>query len=128
MFLLVENYYPICTAAASCTGLCAKELEVFQTVLGDDVSVTRTEHIVAEGSPLGLSRIASPQIGPCSRSLSLRFHLGDGAPLARELKSGFDPDTAGSKSKRQNRLRNQAGGPRGPDRTCRIQVRDFIAR
>ena len=46
-FLLVENHCPICAAAASCTGLCAKELEVFQSVLGDDVAVTRTEHIVA---------------------------------------------------------------------------------
>ena len=46
-FLLVENHCPICAAAAACTGLCAKELEVFQSVLGDDVEVTRTEHIVA---------------------------------------------------------------------------------
>jgi predicted ArsR family transcriptional regulator len=46
-FLLVENHCPICAAAAACTGLCAKELEVFQTVLGDGVTVTRTEHIVA---------------------------------------------------------------------------------
>lgn len=46
-FLLVENHCPICAAARACTGLCAKELEVFQTVLGDDVEVTRTEHIVS---------------------------------------------------------------------------------
>ena len=46
-FLLVENHCPICAAAASCTGLCANELEVFQAVLGDDVEVTRTEHIMA---------------------------------------------------------------------------------
>lgn len=46
-FLLVENHCPICAAATACTGLCAKELEVFQSVLGDDVVVTRTEHIVS---------------------------------------------------------------------------------
>src|SRR5207249_2453955 len=40
-FLLVENHCPICAAASSCTGLCAKELEVFQAVLGDAVAVTR---------------------------------------------------------------------------------------
>ena len=46
-FLLVENHCPVCAAATACTGLCAKELEVFQAVLGDGVSVDRTEHIVA---------------------------------------------------------------------------------
>jgi predicted ArsR family transcriptional regulator len=46
-FLLVENHCPICAAAAACTGLCAKELEVFRAVLGNDVEVTRTEHIVS---------------------------------------------------------------------------------
>jgi predicted ArsR family transcriptional regulator len=46
-FLLIENHCPICAAAAACTGLCAKELEVFQSVLGEDVKVERTEHIVA---------------------------------------------------------------------------------
>lgn len=46
-FLLVENHCPICAAATACTGLCAKELEVFQSVLGDDVVISRTEHIVA---------------------------------------------------------------------------------
>jgi len=45
--LLLENHCPICAAAVACTGLCAKELEVFQTVLGKDVAVERTEHIVA---------------------------------------------------------------------------------
>jgi len=46
-FLLVENHCPICAAATACTGLCAKELEVFRSVLGKGVDVTRTEHIVA---------------------------------------------------------------------------------
>lgn len=46
-FLLVENHCPICAAAVACTGLCGKELEVFQAVLGRGVVIERTEHIVA---------------------------------------------------------------------------------
>lgn len=46
-FLLVENHCPICAAATACTELCRKELEVFQSVLGQDAIVARTEHIVA---------------------------------------------------------------------------------
>jgi predicted ArsR family transcriptional regulator len=45
--LLFENHCPICAAAVACTGLCAKELEVFQAVLGPKVSIERAEHIVA---------------------------------------------------------------------------------
>lgn len=45
--LLIENHCSICAAATACTGLCDRELEIFQTVLGQDVSVERTEHIVA---------------------------------------------------------------------------------
>lgn len=46
-FLLIENHCPICAAATACTGLCARELEVFRRVLGQDVTVERTEHILA---------------------------------------------------------------------------------
>lgn len=46
-FLLVENHCPICAAATACTGLCAKELETFQSVLGDAVTIQRVEHIIA---------------------------------------------------------------------------------
>ena len=45
-FLLAENHCPICAAATACTGLCSKELEVFQSALGEDAVVERTEHIV----------------------------------------------------------------------------------
>lgn len=45
-FLLLEKHCPICAAAMACTGLCGKELEVFQAVLGEDVRIERTEHIV----------------------------------------------------------------------------------
>jgi predicted ArsR family transcriptional regulator len=46
-FLLCENHCPICVAAAACTRLCGQELAVFQAVLGADVDIERTEHIVA---------------------------------------------------------------------------------
>lgn len=46
-YLLTENHCPICAVAKSCTGLCASELELFQAVLGQDVNVERTEHILA---------------------------------------------------------------------------------
>jgi predicted ArsR family transcriptional regulator len=46
-WLLIENHCPICTAAAACTNLCAGELRVFREVLGDDVLVERTDHILA---------------------------------------------------------------------------------
>jgi len=45
-FLLIEKHCPICAAAVACTGLCGKELEVFRAVLGQDVTIERTEHMV----------------------------------------------------------------------------------
>lgn len=46
-FLLIENHCPICAAATMCTGLCRQELEVFQNVLGKEVTIERTEYILA---------------------------------------------------------------------------------
>jgi predicted ArsR family transcriptional regulator len=46
-FLLIENHCPICAAATSCQGLCREELMLFARVLGDDVNVERTDHILA---------------------------------------------------------------------------------
>lgn len=62
-FLLIENHCPICAAAQSCTGLCRSELEVFQSVLGEDVVIERTEHIVA-----GSRRCAYQVSSECKRS------------------------------------------------------------
>lgn len=45
-YLLVENHCPICVAATACQGFCRAERDVFQQVLGDGVSVERTEHII----------------------------------------------------------------------------------
>ncbi len=46
-FLLVENHCPICAAATACQGLCRDELMLFSSVLGKDISVERTDHILA---------------------------------------------------------------------------------
>ena len=46
-FLFIENHCPICAAATACQGFCATELDLFRAVLGPDVSVERTEHIVS---------------------------------------------------------------------------------
>lgn len=46
-WLLIENHCPICAAAKACTRLCARELAVFQDVLGEDVRVEREDHILA---------------------------------------------------------------------------------
>ncbi len=46
-FLLIENHCPICAAATACTGLCAKELEIFQAILGDETEIQRVEHIIS---------------------------------------------------------------------------------
>lgn len=46
-FLFIENHCPICAAATACQGLCTAELDLFRSVLGPDVSVERTEHIVS---------------------------------------------------------------------------------
>jgi predicted ArsR family transcriptional regulator len=37
----------VCSAAAACTGLCRGELELFRTVLGPEVAVERTQHLMA---------------------------------------------------------------------------------
>jgi predicted ArsR family transcriptional regulator len=45
--LLVEHHCPIADAARSCSGFCQSELELFRKVLGDDVVVERTQHLMA---------------------------------------------------------------------------------
>jgi len=45
--VLVEHHCPICTAAATCQGLCRSELEVFRATLGDGVTVERVQHLLS---------------------------------------------------------------------------------
>ncbi len=45
--LLIEHHCPICDAATSCQALCRSELELFQEVLGADITVTREQHLLS---------------------------------------------------------------------------------
>ena len=45
-FVFVENHCPICAAATACQGLCATEIELFQSALGPGVDISRTDHII----------------------------------------------------------------------------------
>jgi predicted ArsR family transcriptional regulator len=47
VYLLVENHCPICAAARACRGLCQRELELFENVLGPDVVVERLDHLLS---------------------------------------------------------------------------------
>ena len=46
-FLLIENHCPIAAAARVCPDLCSEELSLWRSVLGEDVSVEMTEHMLA---------------------------------------------------------------------------------
>ena len=46
-YLFIENHCPICSAEASCTGICAMELQVFARSLGPGAEIERTDHILA---------------------------------------------------------------------------------
>ncbi len=48
VYLLIEHHCPICEAARTCGGLCAAELTVFQGVLGEDIDIERTQHMLAD--------------------------------------------------------------------------------
>lgn len=45
-WVLIENHCPICDAASYCQGFCRTELNTFRQLLGEDISIKRTEHIV----------------------------------------------------------------------------------
>ena len=44
-YLLIENHCPICEAAQTCQNFCSAELNLFQRVLGGEITVQRVEHI-----------------------------------------------------------------------------------
>ncbi len=46
-YLFVENHCPISVAAQTCQGFCQAELHTFRQVLGEQVRVERTSHILA---------------------------------------------------------------------------------
>ena len=46
-YILIENHCPICKAATRCPSLCQSELNVFQSLLGNDTKIERAEHIIS---------------------------------------------------------------------------------
>ncbi|MCL1049078.1 transcriptional regulator [Shewanella abyssi] len=46
VYWLLENHCPICAAASSCLNFCRSELQLFQSLLKEDASVSREEHII----------------------------------------------------------------------------------
>jgi predicted ArsR family transcriptional regulator len=46
-FILTEHHCPISDAAEACRGLCRGELELFRHVLGPDLEIERTHHLLA---------------------------------------------------------------------------------
>ncbi|XID93322.1 helix-turn-helix transcriptional regulator [Paenibacillaceae bacterium WGS1546] len=45
-YYFIEKHCPICEAAKACTNICKNELELFQSVLGNEVEISRCEHIL----------------------------------------------------------------------------------
>jgi predicted ArsR family transcriptional regulator len=62
-YLFIENHCPICAAATICQSFCRSELKTFQTLFGEEVDVTRIDHIVA-GARRCAYRIAPAGSGP----------------------------------------------------------------
>ncbi|MBR2567636.1 MAG: transcriptional regulator [Paenibacillus sp.] len=60
-YSFVEKHCPICEAARACSGLCKKEVEMFKQVLGADLEITRSEHIL-EGD-IRCVYVITPPIG-----------------------------------------------------------------
>ena len=79
-FLLVENHCPICVAATACLGLCGAELDVFQKVLGSDVAIERTEHILAVRAAVLIASVLASQL-PVKR-------VADAGPANRPGQTG----------------------------------------
>jgi predicted ArsR family transcriptional regulator len=49
-YLFIQKHCPIIEAASVCTGICRNELELFQSMLGDNVTVERVEYLLSGGS------------------------------------------------------------------------------
>ncbi|MFT5202938.1 MAG: putative ArsR family transcriptional regulator [Candidatus Aldehydirespiratoraceae bacterium] len=45
--LLIEHHCPVCAAATECQSLCRNELAMFQTAMGPQAEVTRSQHLLS---------------------------------------------------------------------------------
>lgn len=47
-YYFIENHCPICAAASECQQFCKAELRNFRTLLGTELNIIRTQHILAD--------------------------------------------------------------------------------
>lgn len=47
-YYLIENHCPICAAATECQGFCRAELKNFRQLIGNEYTVERVQHIIAD--------------------------------------------------------------------------------
>ena len=45
-YYFIENHCPICCAATECDNICTSEMRTFVSILGEELNVTRMEHII----------------------------------------------------------------------------------
>jgi radical SAM protein with 4Fe4S-binding SPASM domain len=48
-YFLIENHCPICAAATACQGFCRAELKNFKSLIGQEYTVERVQHIITDG-------------------------------------------------------------------------------
>ncbi|MCF8474201.1 MAG: transcriptional regulator [Emcibacter sp.] len=58
-FLFVENNCPVCEAAKACSGICARELDLLQEILGQEVKIFRSE-MITQGARRCAYQISMP--------------------------------------------------------------------
>lgn len=46
-YLFIENHCPVCAAAKNCSTFCRTEMSTFKWILGEDVVISRIDHIIA---------------------------------------------------------------------------------
>lgn len=49
-YLFIQKHCPIMEAASVCSGICRNELDLFQSLLGDSVTIERVEYLLSGGS------------------------------------------------------------------------------
>ena len=45
-YFFIENHCPICCAANECDNICTSEMRTFVSILGEELNVSRMEHII----------------------------------------------------------------------------------
>ncbi|RFS27055.1 transcriptional regulator [Chitinophaga silvatica] len=45
-YYFIENHCPICCAATECDNICTSEMRTFVSILGEELNVSRMEHII----------------------------------------------------------------------------------